>query len=114
MENWKQGRFGPLADALSHTYDMAMGKKAGEAKQDFGNHKVISFQIVAVEDRTPAYSTVAIKAAFSAKDDVFEEALKVSAGYQDGKGLPMCRLESGGKWTLVQNSFRSVIYREVQ
>lgn len=111
MENWKQGRFGPLAAALSHTYDMAMGKKAGEAKQDFGNHKVISFQIVAVEDRTPAYSTVAIKATFSTKDDVFEEDLKVAAGYQDEKGLPMCRLEPGGKWALVQNSFRSVIYR---
>lgn len=114
MENWKQGRFGPLADGLSHTYDMAMGKKAGEAKQDFGNHKVVSFQIVSVEDRTPAYSTVAIRATFSAKDDVFEEELKVSAGYQDEKGLPMCRLESGGKWTLVQSSFRSVIYRNAQ
>ncbi|NYT22719.1 hypothetical protein H0A73_03805 [Alcaligenaceae bacterium] len=53
-------------------------------------------------------------AAFSAEHDVFEEELKVSAGYQDGKGLPMCRLESGGKWTLVQNSFRSVIYRNIQ
>lgn len=114
MENWRLGRFAPLADALSHTYDMAMGKKAGEAKQVFGNHKVVSFQIVSVEDRTPAYSTVAIRATFSAKDDVFEEELKVSAGYQDEKGLPMCRLESGGKWTLVQNSFRSVIYRNTQ
>lgn len=114
MENWQQGRFGPLADRLSHTYDMAMGKKAGEAKQDFGNHKVISFQIVGVEDRTPAYSTVTIRATFSTEDDVFEEELKVSAGYQDEKGLPMCRLESGGKWTLIQNSFRSVIYRNAQ
>lgn len=114
MENWKQGRFGPLADGLSHTYDMAMGKKAGEAKQDFGSHEVVSFQIVGVDDRTSAYSTVAIRATFRAKDDVFEEELKVSAGYQDKKGLPMCRLESGGKWTLIQNSFRNVIYRNVQ
>ncbi len=114
MENWRLGRFAPLADVLSHTYDMAMGKKAGEARQDFGKYKVISFQIVGVEDRTPAYSTVAIKATFSAENDVFEEDLKVSSGYQDKKGLPMCRLESGGKWTLIQNSFRSVIYRNVQ
>lgn len=114
MENWKQGRFGPLADGLSHTYDMAMGKKAGEAKQDFGKYKVVSFQIVDVEDRTPAYSTVTIRATFSAENDVFEEELKVSAGYQDGKGLPMCRLDSSGKWALIQNSFRSVIYRNVQ
>jgi hypothetical protein len=114
MENWRLGRFAPLADSLSHTYDMAMGKKAGEAKQDFGKYKVVSFQIVDVEDRTPAYSTVTIRATFSAENNVFEEELKVSAGYQDGKGLPMCRLESGGKWALVQNSFRSVIYRNVQ
>lgn len=114
MENWRLGRFAPLADVLSHTYDMAMGKKAGEAKQDFGKYKVVSFQIVDVEDRTPAYSTVTIRATFSAENDAFEEELKVSAGYQDGKGLPMCRLESGGKWTLVQSSFRSVIYRNAQ
>lgn len=114
MKSWKQGRFGPLADALSHTYNMAMGQKAGEAKQDFGSHKVVSFQIVGVEDRTPAYSTVVIRGTFSAENDVFEEELKVSAGYQDEKGLPMCRLESGGKWTLIQNSFRSVIYRNVR
>ncbi|CAB3852325.1 hypothetical protein LMG26684_02143 [Achromobacter mucicolens] len=114
MENWRLGRFAPLADSLSHTHDMAMGKKAGEAKQDFGKYKVVSFQIVDVEDRTPAYSTVTIRARFSAENDVFEEELKVSAGYQDGKGLLMCRLESGGKWSLVQNSFRSVIYRNVQ
>lgn len=114
MENWRLGRFAPLADSLSHTYDMAMGKKAGEARQDFGKYKVVSFQIVDVEDRTPAYSTVTIRATFSAENDVFEEELKVSAGYQDEKGLPVCRLESGGKWTLIQNSFRSVIYRNVQ
>lgn len=114
MENWRLGRFAPLADSLSHTYDMAMGKKAGEARQDFGKYKVVSFQIVNVEDRTPAYSTVTIRATFSAENDVFEEELKVSAGYQDEKGLPVCRLESGGKWTLIQNSFRSVIYRNAQ
>ncbi|KDB58604.1 hypothetical protein AZ16_1395 [Bordetella bronchiseptica B18-5 (C3)] len=114
MENWRLGRFAPLADSFSHTYDMAMGKKAGEARQDFGKYKVVSFQIVDVEDRTPAYSTVTIRATFSTEDDIFEEELKVSAGYQDKKGLPMCRLESGGKWTLVQNSFRSVINRNAQ
>lgn len=114
MEDWRLGRFAPLADALSHTYDMTMGKKAGEAKQDFGKYKVISFQIVDVEDRTPAYSTVVIKATFSTENDVFEEDLKVSTSYQDKKGLPMCRLESGGKWALIQNSFRSVIYRDFQ
>lgn len=114
MENWRLGRFAPLADSLSHTYGMAMGKKAGEAKQNFGKYKVFSFQVVDVEDRTPAYSTITIRAIFSAENDVFEEELKVSVGYQDGKGLPMCRLESGGKWAPVQNSFRSVIYRNVQ
>ncbi|WP_213538985.1 hypothetical protein [Nitrosospira sp. NRS527] len=110
MENWKQGRFGPLADALSHTYDMAMGKKAGEAKRDFGGQTVISFQIMDVEDSTPAFSTVTIKAAFSGENGVFEIELKVAAAYQDEKGFPMCRLGSDGKWKLIQNSFRSVIY----
>lgn len=110
MENWRQGRFGPLADALSHTYDMAMGKKAGEAKRDFGSQTVISFQIMAVEDSTPAFSAVTIKAAFCGENRQFETHLKVSMAYQDPKGFPMCRLESGGKWKLIQNSFRSVIY----
>ncbi len=114
MENWRLGRFAPLADALSHTYGMAMGKKAGEAKQDFGRHQVVSCQVVGVEDRTPACSTITIRATFSAEDNIFEEELNVSVSYQDEKGLPMCRLESGGKWALIQNSFRSVIYRNVQ
>ena len=114
MGNWRLGRFVSLADSLSHTYDMAMGKKAGEARQDFGKYKVVSFQIVDAEDRTPANSIVTIRATFGAENDVFEETLKVSAGYQDEKGLLVCRLESGGKWTLIQNSFRSVIYRNAQ
>lgn len=114
MENWRLGRFGPLADTLSHTYDMGTGKRAGQAKQDFGKLKVISFQILGVEDRTPAYSTVTIRATFSAEDAVFERELKVSAGYQDEKGLPMCSVESGGKWRLIQNSFQSVIFKIIQ
>jgi len=110
MENWKLGRFAPLANALCHTYDMAKGKKAAEAKRDFGGYQVISFQIIGVEDTTAAFSTVNIKATFNAEDESFEEELKVSTAYQDEKGLLMCRLESGGKWTVVQNSFCKVIY----
>ena len=111
MGNWRQSRFAPLADALSHTYDMAMGKKAGEAKQDFGRYKVVSFQVVAVEDRSPAYSAVLLRAVFSIKGDEFEEELSVSVSYRDQKGWPICRLEPGGKWSLMQSSFRSVISR---
>lgn len=89
---------------------MAKGKKAAEAKRDFGRYQVISFQIIGVEDTTAAFSTVNIEATFNAEDESFEEKLKVSMAYQDEKGLLMCRLESGGKWTVVQNSFRNVIY----
>jgi hypothetical protein len=110
MENWRQGRFGPLADALSHTYDISMGKKAGEAKSDFGDLKICSFQIIDVEDTAPALSNVFIKMAFEGEHGAFEVDLKVSTVYQDNRGFPMCRLDRSGEWKLHQRSFGSVIY----
>lgn len=51
LENWKQGRFGPLSQQLLDYAGGHPGKKAGAAKRDFGPISIESFRILNAPSR---------------------------------------------------------------
>lgn len=109
IENWMHRRFDAMARAL---YLNSGGKKeAGEARKDFGGCVVKAFSIVDTEDSNPSCTKVSVQGEFSDEQGDFEESFAVSVVYLDEQGYPFFRLEPGGKWKIIQNSFRSVIYR---
>ncbi len=110
MENWSNGRFGLIADALLYFTDTPKGKKAGLAKQDFGGKLPKSFQIIGVKDHAAAVSHIVMKAVFEGKNGDVEVNLDVRAIYQDENNNGISRLAPNGSWKIVQNSFGSVLY----
>jgi len=111
MENWSNGRFGPLAGALLYFTDTPMGKKAGLAKQDFGGRRPNSFRVVGVEDQAASAAQVSVLAEFDGRAGSVEIKFSVRAIYQGDNNDPLVRGDPKGSWQIVQNSFSSVLYR---
>lgn len=111
VENWSNGRFGLLADALLYFTDTPKGKKAGLAKQDFGERRPNSFRVVGVEDQAASAARVLVLAVFDGTAGPVEIELSVRAIYQGENNTPLVRGDPNGRWRIVQNSFSSVLYR---
>ena len=111
IENWLNGRFGPLADALLYFTDTPKGKKAGLARQDFGERRPNSFRVVGVEDQAASAAQVLVSAVFEGAAGPVEIELSVRAIYQGKNNDPLVRGDPNGNWQIVQNSFSSVLYR---
>jgi hypothetical protein len=110
MDNWSNGRFGLLADALLYFTDTPKGKRAGLAKQDFGDRVPLSYEIVSVKDQAAAVSQIVVRATFKTADGDVEREMSVRAIYQDKNNDGLSRLDPSGDWKIVQNSFTSVLY----
>lgn len=111
MDNWSNGRFGPLADSLLYFTDAPKGKKAGLAKQDFGERRPNSFRVVGVKDQAASAAQVSVSAVFDGTAGSVEIELSVRAIYQGENNDPLVRGDPKGSWRIVQNSFSSVLYR---
>ncbi|MDF1691693.1 MAG: hypothetical protein P1U47_04945 [Zhongshania sp.] len=111
MDNWSNGRFGPIADALLYFTDTTKGKKAGLARQDFGERRPNSFRITGVEDQASSAAQVQVSAVFDGVAGSIEIELGVRAIYQGENNDPLVRGDPNGSWRIVQNSFSSVLYR---
>ena len=110
VEHWCNRRFGLIADALLYFTDTPKGKKAGIAKNDFGQHIPSSFKILSVEDQAAAVSHVVVELYFESEKETITKEVSVRAIYQNAGNNPSFRSESGGYWRIVQNSFSEVIY----
>lgn len=111
MDNWAKGRFGLLADALLYFTDIPKGKKAGLAKQDFGERRPNSYCVLSVEDQAASASQVQILAEFEGAADSVEIEFDVRAIYQGEHNDALARGDPGGSWRILQNSFSTVLYR---
>lgn len=110
MENWSNGRFGPIADTLLYFTNTPRGKKAGLAKQDFGEQRPKSFRILGVEDQAASAAQVSVSAVFEGASGAVEVDFNVRAIYQGENNDALIRHDQNGSWKIVQNSFSSVLY----
>lgn len=110
MEHWCNGRFGPLADALLNFTDTPRGKKAGLARQDFGERRPKDFEILGVEDQAASAAQVSVAAVFQRDGEPIELEMRVRAIFQGENNDPLIRGDPKGSWRIAQNSFSSVLY----
>jgi hypothetical protein len=111
LDNWCNARYGPMADAFLDYLNTPKGKKAGNAKRDFGNQTPASYRIVSTIDETPAISQVDIEIVFEQEPSAEVVQLSLRLVYSDPANDPLVWRHQKGNWKLIQNGFSKVIYR---
>lgn len=110
LDNWCNGRFGLMADALLDFLNTHKGKKAGRAREDFGRCNPVEYSIVGVTDEAAAISQVEADIVFQGVDRSKTVRVNVRVVYNDVDNHPAIRGHETGSWKIVQNSFSKVIY----
>lgn len=110
IDNWTNQRYGLMADALVYFTKETKGKKAGMARNDFGENVPKYYEIISVEDQAAAISHVCVELVFIVDSAQIRKQASVRTIYQDHENNPLIRSETGGKWKIVQNSFSDIIY----
>jgi hypothetical protein len=111
LDNWCRRRYGPMADALLDFLNKPQGKKAGQAKRDFGDHPLLAYQIVVVIDEAAAVSVVEVMLTVGDARSQKVVPVKVRVTYVDANNEPAVWGHQLGCWKIIQNGFSNVIYR---
>lgn len=110
IENWISRRYGLIAGSLLYFTDISLGKKSGRAKEDFGRHVPVAYNVLSIDDQAAAVSHVELELQFEGEDGPINKRVSVRAIYQDENNNPIVRTECGGAWRIVQNSFTEILY----
>ncbi|EPP5774575.1 hypothetical protein ACUT50_003455 [Vibrio cholerae] len=110
LDHWCNKRFGLIADALLSFTDTHKGKRAGMARQDFGNHVPVSFKVLSIDDQAAAVTHVIAELRFEVNGQEKIKEVSVRAIYQDLENNPSVRSIPNGHWRIVQNSLTDIIY----
>jgi len=110
LDNWYSRRYGPMADALLDLLNKPQGKKAGQAKRDFGSFSLLAYQIVSVIDETAAVSVVEVM--LTVGDERLKRfvPVKIRVTYVDASNEPAIWSHQLGCWKIIQNGFSNLIY----
>jgi hypothetical protein len=112
MENWCKNRFNLMGEALLYLTDVSPGKKAGRASKDFGGCKPITYSILNVKDESAAVSLVETEIIVKEKDHSESTVrINISLEFSDINNNLVVRTQEGGRWKIIQNSFRTLIYK---
>jgi hypothetical protein len=111
LDNWCSRRFGPMAEALLDFLNKPQGKKAGQAKRDFGDHPLLAYQIVAVIDEAAAVSVVEVMLTVGDERSKKVVPVKIRVTYVDANNEPAIWGHQLGYWKIIQNGFSNAIYR---
>jgi len=110
LDHWCNKRFGPIAEALLDFSDTSAGKKAGIAREDFGNYIPTSFKILSIDDQAASVAHVIVEVNFEVDGASICKNVSIRTIYQDAQNNPSVRSFEGGHWAIVQNSFSEIIY----
>lgn len=111
LVDWSNARYGPMSAHLVDYVQGHPGKKAGNAKKDFGGFELKSFLILSVIDETPAISRIHVKLYCSSQGLLHEADVIIGAIYLDENADILLRGEPGGVWRIFQNSFSKILYK---
>lgn len=110
IENWIARRYGLLSESLVYFVDKPKGRKAGLAKEDFGNHIPLSYRLISIEDKAAAITLVTVELEFEDNNQRFSKIVNVFTNYLDSENHIQVRTEGDGQWKIIQNSFSNILY----
>lgn len=109
LEHWISKRYGLMADVLVDYLDTPRGKKAGQTKSDFGNTVLVSYRIIAVEDKSAFSTDVTSELIYQRDGSDGTNVVILPIIYHDVDESPLFRGCSGGHWKIHQNAFHKLI-----
>lgn len=110
LANWCNRRYGPMSEVLVDYLDTPKGKKAGNAKRDFGCRVLTACHIIEISDQTPATSQVEVDLILQSEHTTETVRVSVRLIYSDAENEAMIWGHGAGSWKIVQNGFGKVIY----
>lgn len=110
LDNWCSRRYGPMAEALLDYLNKPQGKKAGQAKRDFGGYLLLAYQIVSVIDESAAMSVVDVMLTVGDERSERDVPVNIRVTYVDASNEPAIWGHQLGSWKIIQNGFINVIY----
>lgn len=111
LEDWKNGRWKDVSEALIHGIGKHLGTLVKEVKSDYSKIKEIDYHLISSEDQTPSSTKIKIFLTYIKHDDKNSTEVDVYLSYCD-KNLnePMLRNEPNGQWFIIQNSFSEILF----
>ncbi len=109
IDHWIRGRYGLMVDLLLDFSDESRGRRAGQAKEDFGRRKPASYMIVGASDQAPSISHVEVDLGFQDQHRVTKSHISVRVIYQSSDNQPLPRGHENGRWVILQGSFGAAI-----
>jgi hypothetical protein len=110
MEYWKKRNYGSMAKMLKSSGSAPIGKRAGEARSDFGDKELVGFAIQNVRDVAPAACEIDVTVDFCLESTNRTETLELRLLYEDANGDPHVFPFGGGTWVILPQRFSPVIY----
>lgn len=110
LANWCNQRYGLMAEALLEYLDTPKGKKAGNAKRDFGCRVPTAYRVTEISEQTPAISQVEVDLVLQKEQTTETVRVSVRLVYSDATNDAVIWGHGAGSWKIVQNSFGKVIY----
>ena len=110
LANWCNRRYGPMSEALLDYLDTTKGKKAGNAKRDFGCKDLTTYRVMEVSEQTPAISQVEVDLILQSGQVTETVRVSVRLIYIDTANEAAIWGHGAGSWKIVQNGFGKVIY----
>ena len=102
---WRDGNYGELSKYLKRMFSVSLseGRRAGECRDFFENKKLISFELVEVEERACALSKVVIKVRWKENEKVKESELVFGCVYQgdEEKSEVAVPWRDNGEWVIM-------------
>jgi hypothetical protein len=110
LANWCNQRYGPMAEVLLDYLDSPKGKKAGNAKRDFGCRVPTAYRVIEISEQTPAISQVEVDLVLLKEQATETVRVSVRLVYSDATNDAVIWGHGAGSWKIVQNGFGKVIY----
>jgi hypothetical protein len=109
LANWCNRRYGPMSEALLDYLDTPKGKKAGNAKRDFGCRVPTEYRVMEISEQTPAMSQIEVDLVFQEEQTTETVRISLRLIYSDASNDAVIWGHGSGTWKIVQNGFDKVI-----
>lgn len=102
---WKARNYGELSKYLKQIFsvNLSEGKRAGECKELFGSKKLVSFELIEVEERGCSLSKVVVKVRWEEKEKLKETELVFGCIYKgcEGQSEVAVPWRYNGEWVIM-------------
>lgn len=110
LDFWKNKRWGLMNDLLIHTINNPFST-IKRLKDDYSSIQLLNFEILNLEDKTPAISIITAQLTIIQNKKEFSKSYSIHLNYLDKNGDLLLRNEQGGQWRILQSSLSRLLFR---